>query len=124
MEEKLIKTLKSYDYRYHRYQVDYSVAMWHCPTNINTDELTKLIRKTDQLVCLDDCTYAVVFDYTTPESSIQALNNLLEHYKCTYLLEPFSTTVLCASQFESVTEMVPQLLEVLNQSMKRPIAKP
>lgn len=118
MEEKLIQTLKSFDYRYHRYQVDYSVAMWHCPVNIDTEELAKSIRKTDQFVCLDDRTYAVIFDYTTPESSIQALNNLLEHYKCTYSVEPLCTSALCASQFESVTQLVPQLLEQLDQSME------
>lgn len=119
MKKKLIQTLKNFDYRYNRYKVDYSVTMWHCPANVDFSTLTHCIRKTDQLVCLDARTYAVIFDYSTPESNIQALNHLLEHYKCTYSSNPICSAVFSASQFESLHEMVPQLLHQLDQSIEK-----
>jgi hypothetical protein len=118
MEETLIQTLKSYDYRYNRYKIDYSVVMWHCPINVDLNELAKSIRTTDHFICLDDHTCAIVFDYTTPESSIQALNHLLEYYKCTYSSIPVYSSVLSASQFENVETLVPQLVNQLDQSIE------
>lgn len=116
MEEKLTQTLKSYDYRLKRYDISYSVVMMRCPTDIDIDSISHCIRKTDRIVCLQNHTYAIVFDYTNSETGVQAANNFLESCKCTLSLEPISTTIINASQFESIETMIPTLLTQLHES--------
>lgn len=118
MEEQLTQTLKSFDYRLNRYQIHYSVAMWHCPKEIDINVLSKCIRTTDRLICLNDHNYAIVFDYTNPESGIQAANNLLEQFKSTYSSVPLFCTLANSSQYESINTMIPELLTRLNETIE------
>jgi hypothetical protein len=118
MEEKLVQTLKSFDYRQNRYKIDYSVAIWYSPKEIDFHLLSNRIRSSDRLVSLDNHHYVIIFDYTSAESGIQAVNNFLEHYKSTFLSEPLFYCVANSSQFESIHIMVPELLIQLNQTIE------
>jgi hypothetical protein len=119
MEEKLVQALKSFDYRQNRYQIDYSVAIWHSPEEIDFHLLSNCIRTTDRLVSLDNHHYVIIFDYTNPENGIQAVNNFLEQYKSTFLSAPLFCSIANSSQFESIHIMVPELLIQLNQTIEK-----
>ncbi|MBV5321198.1 MAG: hypothetical protein JZU62_05900 [Sulfuricurvum sp.] len=118
MVEKLTQTLKNFDYRLNRYQIHYSVAMWHCPEEIDISILSKCIRTTDRLICLNEYNYAIVFDYTNPESGLHAANNLLKHFKSTYSSVPLFCSIVNSSQYESVSSMIPELFTQLNKSIE------
>lgn len=117
MEEKLLQTLKSFDYRQNRYQIDYSVAIWHSPEEIDFHLLSNSIRTTDRLVCLDKHHCVIIFEYTDPNSTTQAVNNFLEQYKSTFVSAPLFCSVANSSQFESIHIMIPELLIQLNEAI-------
>jgi hypothetical protein len=119
MEEKLVQALKSFDYRRSRYQINYSVAMWHSPEKINLNLLSHCIRVTDRIICFDNHHYAIVYDYTTPESCSQAVNNFLLQYKNTFSSTPLFCSVVNSTQFECITMMVPELLIQLNETIQK-----
>lgn len=119
MEEALTQILKSFNYRHNRYQINYSVALWHSQAEIDLTLLSDSIRKTDTIACLDSCTYAVIFERTDTQSGIQAAKNLLETYESTFSSKPLFSTVVHTSQFENIHVMVPELITRLQVNLKK-----
>lgn len=118
LKEPLIQSLKSYDYRFKRYQISYSVALLHCCEDVNFNEFSNCVRCTDRFITLDDHTCAIIFDYTDMTTGMQAANNLLEHFKGTFSSAPFFTSIVNANHYEEIDQMVPELFEQLNDSIE------
>ncbi len=123
MQEKLVQTLKDFDYRYKRYQINYSIAIGYCSEDVNLSVLSDYIRSDDRFIVLDHHTCAIVFNYSNVQSGIQAANNILSHFHSTFVSAPLFGAVVTASNYDSVTQMVPELLNLLQDAIEhdRPI---
>lgn len=123
MQEKLLQSLKDFDYRFKRYQINYSITIGYCSEDVNLSVLSDYVRGDDRFIVLDHHTYAIVFNYSNVESGIQATNNLLNHFHRTFLSALLFGAVVTASNYDNVTQMVPELLNLLQRSIEqnRPI---
>lgn len=119
MQEKLLQSLKDFDYRFKRYQINYSITIGYCLEDVNLSVLSDYIRGDDRFIVLDHHAYAIVFNYSNVESGIQATNNLLNNFHTTFASVPLFGAVVTASNYDSVTQMVPELLNLLQRSIEQ-----
>lgn len=118
MQEKLIQTLKDFDYRYKRYEINYSIAIGYCSEDVNLSVLSDYIRGDDRFIVLDHHTCAIIFNYSNVQLGIQAANNILNRFHSTFLSAPLFATLVTASNYDSVTQMVPELLNLLQDAIE------
>lgn len=117
MQEKLIQTLKDFDYRFKRYQINYSIAIGYCSEDVNLSILSNHIRGDDRFIVLDHHTCAIIFNYCNVEAGIQSANNLLNHFHNTFVSAPLFGAVVTTSNYDSVTQMVTKLLNHLQHAI-------
>ncbi|HEX5622854.1 MAG TPA: hypothetical protein VFX57_00305 [Sulfuricurvum sp.] len=117
MQQKLIQTLKDFDYRFKRYEISYSIAIGHSPDNTDLSIFADYIRLTDRFIILDRNTCAVIFDCTNTESGVKAANNLLNHFQSLFISAPLFTSVVTASNYENTVQMIQELFSLLNYTI-------
>lgn len=118
LQKPLVQNIKKYDYRLKRYQINYSIVLLHCCEDVNFDELSNCVRRTDRLLTLDKNTSAIIFDCTSSETAQLAANNFLEHFKYTFCSSQFYTSIVNANQYDNIDTMVPELFTQLHDSIE------
>lgn len=119
MQEKLIQALKDFDYRFKRYEINYSIAIGYCSEDVNLSVLSDYIRGDDRFIVLDHHTCAIIFNYSNVESGVQAANNILNHFHSTFPSTPLFGAVVTVSNYDSVPQMVAQLLNLLQHAIEQ-----
>lgn len=118
MQQKLMQAIKDFDYRFKRYQISYSIAIGHSPSNIDLTIFSSHIRATDRFITFDRNTCAIIFDCTNDESGIKAANNLLSHYHSNFYGTPLFASIVTVSNYDSTQNMTQNLFELLNHAVK------
>ncbi|MDP1785060.1 MAG: hypothetical protein Q8K81_06510 [Sulfuricurvum sp.] len=118
IQQKLMQSLKDFDYRFKRYKISYSITIWHSPENIDLALFSNHIRATDRFITFDRNTCAIIFDCTNDESGIKAANNLLTHYHSTFYAMPLFASIVTVSNYDSTLNMTQNLFELLTHAVK------
>lgn len=118
LQLKLEREIEDFDYRYNRYEVDYTLALAYTPEPIDlTPLLTKYIRETDHVVILQDQLYAIIFDSADENRGIKAANKLLTFFQHLYFAQSIFASVATASNHNNPSQMISLLFDLLDYSI-------
>jgi len=118
LQLKMEREIEDFDYRFTRYEVDYSVTLAYTPEPIDlTPLLTKYIRETDHAIILQDQLYAIVFDSADENRGIKAANKLLTFFQQLYFSKSIFASAVTASNFNNPTQMISKLFDLLDYSI-------
>ncbi len=118
MKEKLTQAVKDFNYRFKRYEVNYSIAIGHSPENIDLSPLSERIRESDRFIILDHNTCAIVFDFADNTCGIKAANNLLTHFQGTFFSTPLYLGIVTAGNYDTNSKMVHELFDFLDYAIE------
>jgi hypothetical protein len=117
LNEKFFSELASFEYRYKRYHVNYSVAIYALDEEIEADFFYKNIRRSDHCILIQKNFYIVIFDSTNEEQGGKAANNILVNFEHFYFSKPLFFSLVSSTNYSSAKTMVYTLFNLLHYGM-------
>lgn len=118
LQKKLLQEISDYDYRFSRYQINYSLALAYSPEMIDTESMCSRIRRSDRYIPLTDHFHAVVFDHTDDDKGIKAANKLLTYFQHTYFSTPAYSAIVSTGDYTTAASMVGKLFYLLEYAIR------
>ena len=119
--QSVMDIIHEYIYREQRYEIHFSVAVIYTeePLTVQTENLKKLLRKTDKLICVKENIVCVVFDAAQHSSYVKAAENLYKTLKeLEYHQNYYIATALSDDFDENYLDMINTLFERLKYSVE------
>lgn len=109
--------LDEYSYRHKRYHINFALAIAYCPdSELDTDSLFKVKRKTDRYVSLQSDLFFVVFDCIDSNSSKAATQNLQNSLTQRCSNKNFFVHSISSMEYENSLYMLEALFTTLENS--------
>lgn len=119
LQSKLEWEIEDYEYRYTRYQVDYTISLICTPEPLDMAPLlSKYIRETDHSIILQDRLYAIIFDSANENKGTKAANKLLTYFQQLYFSQSIFASIVTASNFNNPPQMISKLFDLLDYALK------
>ncbi len=116
--EKTSELCGDFYYRYQRYQVGFSMALFYADTPLDETIFKAALRESDKLLYLQKNLCAMVFDMTTQDSGLKAVANILAQYEAKHFTQKFYTSFVSAEDFSNKNLMKSKLFALLNFAIK------
>lgn len=117
LQEKLLRKLSDFDYRFIRYKSNYSVAVAYFPEVVDLSPLKTFIRETDRFFPLQDNVHVIIFDGANDEKGLKAANNLLTYFQHAHFGKSLYASVVTANHSNTAPQMVAKLFDLLDYSI-------
>lgn len=105
-------------YRYQRYDVPFSIAIFHSTHPKVAQTLLKSVRETDEVIPIDDNFNCVVFGFVTHENAYTAAKNTLYQLQKEHPNDSFSAGLTSVNHMDEVKDMVFRAIRNLHYAMK------
>ncbi|HLD23072.1 MAG TPA: hypothetical protein VJA83_03955 [Sulfuricurvum sp.] len=112
-QEKMVAKVASYDYRYVRYHINYSVALVYVSEKANLSDIASYLRKSDEYVKLNGHLYALFLDCTDDEKGIKTSNKILLTIQAQFFSMHLYMAVVTASNYTDSFQMVHDLFDLI-----------
>ena len=119
--QTIIDLIGDYIYREKRYDTHFSLVTIYTnkPLAVHAQELQKVLRKTDTLICVTDNIICVIFDATQNKSYVKAAENLYKTLKHIDYHQQFFIATAFSNDFnKNYLEMINKLFERLKYSVE------
>lgn len=122
VKERLTQEVDSFDYRFKRYGINYSVIIGFIAEPIDFARSTLSIRKSDSFITITPNIYAVILDSANDSNGIKAANKLMAYFQQTHPYTRLYTCAVTASNHESLNQMINELYYLLTYAITNDIS--
>jgi len=120
IEGKRISELSSeYFYRYTRYKINFSMALYYSETEIDTTIFDNAMRESDKVLQLHKNLICMIFDITSQGDGLKASENLLSMYINKYLNQTLYASFVTTEDFATQSNMDSHLISLLNFAIEK-----
>jgi hypothetical protein len=105
-------------YRYQRYDIPFSIAIFHALHVNMSDSITKAVRETDEVIPINDNYTIVIFGFVNHESAYKAAENTLQKLLNEHPQESFSAGLTSVTRMDAVKDMVLRAIRNLHFAME------
>ncbi|NPA65359.1 MAG: hypothetical protein GXO11_00610 [Epsilonproteobacteria bacterium] len=116
--QKLLQAMKEYSYRFKRYDVDYTVALYALSTPVDISFVENKIRKSDKAVLLDDGLIAILFDFVDAEGGLKASENILTELEPKMFGKKIFVSIVNSKDAQTKEEHIRKLFDLLRYEIK------
>lgn len=109
----LIREMSDYDYRYTRYNINYSIAIGYVPEEIDLNHFASFIRKTDRFITIEPNICAIILDCADCTDGLKTANNLLTIFNKTFFSKKIFAGVATANEHPSSISFINELYYLL-----------
>jgi GGDEF domain-containing protein len=105
-------------YRFQRYDIPFSIAIFHA-LDVNVAEIiSKAVRETDEVVPINNDYIIVIFGFVNHESAYKAAENTLYKLVNEYPKKSFSAGLTSVTRMDSVKDLVLRAIRNLHYAME------
>jgi len=112
------KLSEKYFYKFNRYNTNFSTVLLYSNTVIDEALIKMHIRQSDKLVKLQDNFFYIVFDMTSQEKGLKAVENLLSLHESKYFSHKLYISFVNTEDYTDVETMKSHLFSLLNYAIK------
>jgi len=112
------KEYQDYFYKYERYNNLFSMVLLYSHTPIEQDFLQKYLRQTDKLIQVQNNFYLIIFDRTSHDNGLKAVENLLYAYENKHFSQDLYISFVNTEGYTDAQTMKVHLLSFLNYAIK------
>lgn len=113
IKEKLTQQISNYEYRYERYNQNYSIAIAYTTENIDLSQMDSYIRTSDSFIKIQPNLCAVILDFTDGITGVQAANKLLTSFNNTFYEKQIFAAVATANEHTTTMSLINELFNIL-----------
>ena len=117
----ILSAMQEYSYRFKRYGVDYTVALYALSDTINIDIVKSMIRKTDRVIELDEHFFCIIFDFVEADAGLKASENILAKIEPQIFGKKIFVSVVNSKDASSKEEHIRKLFDLLSYEIKNNI---
>ncbi|MCX6075126.1 MAG: hypothetical protein NTY39_12450 [Campylobacterales bacterium] len=117
LQKEVVKRASLYDYRYVRYNINYSITA--CYVNEPTDlmHIASNLRQSDDFIKLNDHLYVMFLDATDDEQGIKTSTNILNSMQAQFFTKPFYIAVVTATNYTDLFQMIHDLFDLIEYAL-------
>lgn len=105
-------------YRYQRYDIPFSIAIFHALHVNISDFIAKTVRKTDEVIPINDHYTIVIFGFVNHESAYKAAENTLHNLLNEHPHDSFSAGLTSVTRMDAVKDIVLRAIRNLHYAME------
>ncbi|WP_345993351.1 hypothetical protein [Sulfurimonas sp. HSL-1716] len=113
IRKTIMNEITDYDYRYRRYNINYSVLIGFAE-ELDLTSFESYIRKSDRFIVIKPNLCAIVLDCTDEKGGIKAGNNLLTRFQNLFFSKKLFASVVTASAHKDAIHLVNELYHLLS----------
>ncbi len=112
-ESQILKVLEIYHYQKERYGVDYTIAIAATEADVDFNNFSGMLRKTDTFIPLEKTVSAVVFAFNDPEQGIKAASNMLHEFETQHFSKQIYLGIVNSQEVANPQPQVKKLFQTL-----------
>ena len=116
-ENKILEAIEENIYIYERFNISFSIALGAVDADIDLKEFSKVIRKTDRCVVMQEHICCIIFGFVDTSKGIKATSNLLSKFEATFFSKKAYLGVVNIENFEKPRDMVEKVFDILKFSL-------
>lgn len=117
-KEVVEKALQKDAYRFHRYNIPFSLAIFHSDTAEALQHLGNIIRISDTLIPLDEHFICIIFDCVDHFEGFKAAENMLYNASNRFPHAKLSAGLTSISRVDEAKDLIYRAIGNLHQAMK------
>jgi len=107
-----------YFYRFKRYEMNFSVALFYSEHTIDAEVFNTMLRQSDRLVKIQDNLFCLVLDMTSHENGLKASSNILSTYEAGHFSQKLYVSLVNAKEFSTSDSLRVKLFSLLNTAIR------
>lgn len=117
LQMALLHEAIDFEYRYRRYEINYSIAIGLTTEEIDMSALSSFIRSSDRFVVLTPNICAVILDSAGDQEGIKAANNLLTYFQNHFFGHTLYAAVSTASNHLDAAQLIHEAFDLLEYAI-------
>jgi len=110
-----------YFYRFERYDINFSVAIFYSESTLDPKVFEMHIRQSDRLIKIQDNLFCVVLDVTSHEEGLKASENIFASYEAGHFSQKLYVSLVNAKEFSTTDALKAKLFALLDTAIKEDI---